>query len=666
VSAITFDSATSFDFVAAADVTKINGVGSGKSWQGSLNSMVAGWDGSGQAIYAPSGLYWPFGGVHTVVHRIRISTAQVTVDQSLVQFVITAAGGRMELRLGSNGKPYMRRRTSTPANVDYLGTGQAWAANTFYNIEVAIFSDPTAGSFAVRRDGRWEPGLRKSSIDTSPNGSTFIRVLYDNPDLKIDDFLLYTGSLPWDYTDFKTDTNNNPRIFTRYPTADGALDNAAWTVDPLFDKIDETIASTADDITATGSGNRDVSFVGTALPAAVKVYALIHNAMCLGGGSLPKVQSGLAIDGVMYPHPAAGHQPASFEWYIQQRSWTESPADALEFTQASADATQLALRAQNGVGTAPHGTRAAHACLEVLYSTTAAVPTPTPDAPLFFLKHLTHHLARCWKVVRLTDSVAFYFTDHNAALFLWDDHLYEPASGMDASADRRESELREASHEFSGVISSDRITSADVRAGRYRDAVVTEYIVDSRYPWRGSIKTTTRWWDESTFSKEFWTAQLTGISRFLQHRVGLVATRTCGYDVFDPLTCRKSPIGFTYAGEALDAVIGTDRRVFQSDGTVIGGGTADDWFNLGTVYWTSGANLGFTSEVRDYIGGTTRQFELQLPLPFAPQVGDVFTAQTSCNKRRGGDCGTKYDNIVNFGGEPYMESRDRAMQTPTS
>lgn len=657
---LVFDSAGSWDFLAAADVTKVYGVGSGKQWQGSFNSMVAGWDTSGQAIYAPNGFFWPWAAQHTVLHRIRAASAQMTVDQLIVSF--RAPGGdTMQLRWNTSGKLYVKNTKSGGAT--WTSTGTACVVDTFYNLEIAIFSNLTTGSFAVRKNGRWEPGLRKFNVDTKANGAeTFDRATYTNADLTIDDYVFYQGTMPWDDADFLTDTNDNPRTFTRYPTADGTLLDSAWAVTPLYAKIDEAIASTADEVTATGSGNRDASFVATAMPSAVMVYARVHNVMCSAGGSSPKVQSILAIDGVAYPHPATAHQPAAFEWYVQQRPWTISPADGLEFTQATVNSSEPGMRAQNGTGVL--GTHVAHLCEEILYSTIAATVIPAPEAPLFLLKHLTHHLARCWKILRPSDMVTLYFTDHNAALTLWDGHLYEPASGMDASADRRESELREASHEFSGVISSDRIKSADVRAGRYRSAIVTEYIVDWRYPWGGALKTTTRWWDESSFSKEFWTAQMTGISRFLEHRVGIVATRTCSYDLFDPDTCRKSPVGFTYIFVEITAVIGSDRRVFQGDSGVIPN-LGDDFFNSGTVAWTSGQNLGFVSEVRDYIT-TGRQFELQLPLAFAPSVGDAFTALPGCNKRKGGDCLNKYNNVVNFGGEPYMTSRDRAMQTPTA
>jgi uncharacterized phage protein (TIGR02218 family) len=79
-----------------------------------------------------------------------------------------------------------------------------------------------------------------------------------------------------------------------------------------------------------------------------------------------------------------------------------------------------------------------------------------------------------------------------------------------------------------------------------------------------------------------------------------------------------------------------------------------DYFALGTIEFTSGANAGLKRSVRGFVGGV---FTLSTPLPSVPLAGDTFTANPGCNKSRAavnGDCVTKFNNVINFRAFPYI------------
>lgn len=81
-------------------------------------------------------------------------------------------------------------------------------------------------------------------------------------------------------------------------------------------------------------------------------------------------------------------------------------------------------------------------------------------------------------------------------------------------------------------------------------------------------------------------------------------------------------------------------------------GQAADYFALGTVQFTSGANSGLTRTVRSFSGGT---FSVSLPLPVQPSAGDTFTASPGCDKQKS-TCSGKFSNESNFRGYPYVPS----------
>lgn len=99
---------------------------------------------------------------------------------------------------------------------------------------------------------------------------------------------------------------------------------------------------------------------------------------------------------------------------------------------------------------------------------------------------------------------------------------------------------------------------------------------------------------------------------------------------------------------------------YQVNGAVQSGSTttkvksnlaqADGYFTLGVVTFLSGPNIGVSRTVKSYAGG---EVGVSYPLPFQPTVGDTFKIFPGCDKRQT-TCETKFNNVVNFKGFPYV------------
>jgi len=81
---------------------------------------------------------------------------------------------------------------------------------------------------------------------------------------------------------------------------------------------------------------------------------------------------------------------------------------------------------------------------------------------------------------------------------------------------------------------------------------------------------------------------------------------------------------------------------------------ANGYLDGGTLQWQSGANKGFAQEVRRQIGGS---ISLWLSPRFPIAKGDTFTVYPGCDKRLE-TCMAKFNNLVNFQGEPYLPGSD--------
>ena len=92
------------------------------------------------------------------------------------------------------------------------------------------------------------------------------------------------------------------------------------------------------------------------------------------------------------------------------------------------------------------------------------------------------------------------------------------------------------------------------------------------------------------------------------------------------------------------------------------GGFPDDWFNFGAATFETGDNALVSREVKDFVAddGVTIEQDIELfdDMPFSIQVGDKLRVYPGCDKKVT-TCGSaKFNNILNFVGEPYVPGTD--------
>jgi uncharacterized phage protein (TIGR02218 family) len=101
------------------------------------------------------------------------------------------------------------------------------------------------------------------------------------------------------------------------------------------------------------------------------------------------------------------------------------------------------------------------------------------------------------------------------------------------------------------------------------------------------------------------------------------------------------------------------KNAYGTNGAVGAGSTASviNWtgaslnFQQGSITFTSGVNQGATATVGSAITGTS--LTLLYPLESVPATGDGFTVYFGCDHTPG-TCKTKFNNLTNFRGFPYV------------
>lgn len=264
-----------------------------------------------------------------------------------------------------------------------------------------------------------------------------------------------------------------------------------------------------------------------------------------------------------------------------------------------------------------------------------------------------HRPATLWTIERV-DGVTFRFTDHDTIL-TFEDQEFTPLHAVMASSRQKQSMLKARNVEVKGVINADVITNDDLRAGRYRKATIIERVVDWRYPW--NIITYQRYLIETvSFTGEEWAAQIVGLTGWLRHKIGDVYGRTCRRDLGD-IWCKVNLADYTKS-LAVEGDPSIQRLKFHLSGPAEIAG----WWTYGRIQWTSGANAGLFSQVKEY-DEVANVVTLQLKTPYDIEDKDDFDITAGCDRTKAA-CKDKFNNLLNNGAFLYIPGADQLVKTP--
>jgi uncharacterized phage protein (TIGR02218 family) len=216
--------------------------------------------------------------------------------------------------------------------------------------------------------------------------------------------------------------------------------------------------------------------------------------------------------------------------------------------------------------------------------------------------------------------------------------------------------------DLEGVLDDAGLEADALRAGLYDGAEVRIFVVNWQDPSQGTLRLRRGWLGEVTLSSEGqWRTELRGMSQVLAQRLiepytpdcrADLGDARCGVEISDPqwtrpglVTAPLDALSFTAAIDVAD-----DRP--------------DDWFAGGVIRFTSGQNSGRAIEVRG-ANLATGDLVLAFPPPFPVGTGDAFEIYPGCDKRLE-TCIDRFDNVLNFRGDPFVPGADKLTETPNA
>jgi uncharacterized phage protein (TIGR02218 family) len=253
-----------------------------------------------------------------------------------------------------------------------------------------------------------------------------------------------------------------------------------------------------------------------------------------------------------------------------------------------------------------------------------------------------------WRLER-RDGVTLGFTSHDNDVEL-DGLLYSSRPGMEPTSMVNSVGLDTDSMEISGSLASDAIRIDDLRSGRWDNAALMVFLFDWSNPALGKRILATGSLGEISYAQQGFTAELNGPTAALNRAVVPTTTPTCRARFCDT-SCGLSQRRYTHYGTIASA---------QADLVTLSTPIVDANFQFGSLRWLDGAACGIISNIFAQSG---TQLFLSQPILSPIWPGARVALIEGCDKTIA-TCAGRFDNAINFRGEPFLPGNDVLTRYP--
>lgn len=254
-----------------------------------------------------------------------------------------------------------------------------------------------------------------------------------------------------------------------------------------------------------------------------------------------------------------------------------------------------------------------------------------------------------WRLER-ADGVTIGFVSHDRDLVI-DNLRYRAAPGMVPSTIALSDSLEMDSVDIAGVMTSAAIAEADLIAGRWNGARLHISLVNWESAEDEPMHLISGEFGEITRSGDAFRVEMLGGTSFLDEAIAPLTSPTCRVRLGDR-DCKVN-LAAHQAEMELTQIIES-----QLEFSELQGQAAD--YVYGELRWLSGDNCGLSFAIISGVGSVIRLADQ----PTRPVVlGDRALLTAGCDKNFS-TCRDRFQNSINFRGEPYLPGNDLLTRYP--
>lgn len=254
-------------------------------------------------------------------------------------------------------------------------------------------------------------------------------------------------------------------------------------------------------------------------------------------------------------------------------------------------------------------------------------------------------IAVCWRI-KLSNDKLLYFTDADQKL-IYKGEVYVCGSYFTPNSIISSNELGQDSFSISGIIDGEYITQESLIAGDLSEGYIEIFLINLDDLLAERVILKTGWLGEIKYDPQSFTAEITSIGGRANNVIGKCYSSSCKVE-FASKYCGKNVADYSYDGVVMGLA---EVNSFVDSARE----EPDGYFSQGSLLFTSGKNYGRKYNVKESREG---KISLDFIIDLKIAIGDEYQVIAGCDKAIN-TCINKFNNAINFRGEPYIPSRHK-------
>jgi len=262
-------------------------------------------------------------------------------------------------------------------------------------------------------------------------------------------------------------------------------------------------------------------------------------------------------------------------------------------------------------------------------------------------------LAQCVKVTR-RDSQVFAFSTCNEDLVVGG-ITYLAVNSISATAQNDAIGSGVDNLQFIGLLCAETVTEEDLLSGRFDGAEIEIFLVNWLDIAAGQITLFAGWIGNVRLTDGQFVAEVRSKTQKLSQHVGELTSALCRVTRLGDSRCGVTLAGYQFS-RSVYAVTSNSVMTFDADSH------ADGYYDCGLVTFMTGLNAGIAKEIKRHTLSSGRAvIELQEAFPFDVAISDTATLEAGCDRRLT-TCYNKFNNVINYRGEPHVPGTDTMLE----
>ena len=246
----------------------------------------------------------------------------------------------------------------------------------------------------------------------------------------------------------------------------------------------------------------------------------------------------------------------------------------------------------------------------------------------------------CWHI-QLLNGDQLRFSNYDSDIII-KGQTYIADTTLTYKSIEKNAELSKENNEIYGIINDNYFKQKDIINGKLTNAYIEIFLINTVNLDSNKLIINQGYINNIKITNNKFVANIFSIQNKLNKKITHSFSQRCRAQFCDK-KCTLQEDNYTFHGKITKII---SHNIFYDSNR----NEENFYFNFGKITFLSGTNSGLCFQIKNF---TDNEIELILPYMNKLEIGDQYSIITGCDKYFS-SCTTKFNNALNFRGEPYI------------